>query len=713
MESPIYSNPSDILKSAQSSFSELVDYLMRYYCAGAYEEDVHPHQNISELSLHTLIATYNHSLLRYRKKLEAIEVGIDALSVIPENTILVLHQHQYVLLIKMEGDTAHIRNINNDETICVDSPVLRNALTGVAVTLHNLDAQDADTHLNQPEMVIGRSLLSAIKPAAIEIACCSIFMNLFVFAVPLFTMNVYDRVVPNFATDTLWVLLIGVMIALLFDLLFKIIRHHISCSVSKTVQLNLENQVMQRFLSNYYPANLKAIGHNAILFKEIESTSNFIISKALPALIDLPFIIVFWAVIAYVSGAIVWIPIAGGACILIVNILCDIKTLEKSTNSNGTDRLKAVRIIENLSGIFTIRAFNAGRYFGQLFQKNAFSQAKLHENLEYWSALASALSVFFMQGVSIFVVAAGVYQVHNGNMSVGAIIAVTILSNRSMVPLIAVGSSLSRMRQIRQSINLIKSILCQPAYEMNALAEAQNNSFKEISVNSLQFSYSEKHAPALQNVNLHIKKGEKIAVLGKSGSGKSTLLKLLSGQEKNYTGNITIDGHALHSLPPSLICRHVGLLQQNNFFFAGTLRENVTLGDESLTQSKLQYAYDMSECSEFINKSGEKDAFQILEHGDNLSGGQKQMLALARIFVRNHDILLLDEPTHSLDLAAEARIKDRLKDSMQDKTVIYVTHRLALLPLVNRIIIVDNGRIIADGDRDTILQKLNIAAPKE
>ena len=540
-----------------------------------------------------------------------------------------------------------------------------------------------------------------------EVMLCSFFINIFALALPLFTMNVYDKVVPNYATETLLVLAIGILLAITLDFLFKITRSYILERLSTHIGTRFDFELMGKILHIRSAYMKYSIGELSNIFKEIQTLRDFYATRLAPSCVDLPFFFLFIFVIGSLSWALVIVPISAAAVIFTLNLFAHIPIKSRNAKHFKDSQNKSAFLIDILSGAETLKMFNA--LGAGLFRWNMVSaqSSASAQKTNFLTGSVQSISIAIMQLVNVFVITLGVYEIHQGNLTVGGLIACTILSARAMGPVMAMSGTFSNVKHVRDVIDTINNLLSLPHDNENDRYVSENQTLKgEISFNEVSFSYPGQTIPALRDVSFTIQPGEKVAIIGPTGAGKSTLVKLGAGFVKPTSGNIIIDNYKIENLHATDVRKTFGIVPQGAFFFKDSLRKNITLGHDDIAAEKIEAAIRFSGLEQYVQKMGQGIDFDIGEHGNKLSGGQKQSVALARVFLHNPAVYILDEPTNGMDQAMENKIKQNITEELREKTLILITHRTSLLSLVDRIILLDQGRIVMDGPRDSIMKRL-------
>lgn len=541
----------------------------------------------------------------------------------------------------------------------------------------------------------------------IEIGILTFFINLFALAVPLFTMSVYDRVVPNSAFETLFVLSLGVGVILIFDLIFKSVRNYIIEKTGKKLGLHLEEELMKRVLLIQTQYDDMMTGSKANLFRELQQVREFFATRSLVQVIDFPFFFIALFVIFLISPAVAAVPTIAAILILIFNVLLQIPISNLSAKNLENMQSKQSYLIESIQGSQSIKLTNATST--KLFNwRNivAFSDA-ISLRIQSLNALSMNLSQTVIQLVTMFVIVVGVFEIAAKNLSVGGLIAVTILASRAMVPVINVSMMVIRFKEINESINTINNFWHLPIESQKELEVGIGKLKGQIEFKDVEFFFKDSKYPSLDKISFKINKGEKVGIIGQTGAGKSTLLKLLTGLYTPSSGSIYFDGHDTSTMHPVEVRQNIGVMPQEPFLFNGSLKENIELS-RPISKEKMMELISITGLEELVKKSGKGDGLQVGERGSNLSTGQRQLVAMARAILNDPSMLILDEPTSGLDVGLEKTLINQLKSVIAtDKTVIVITHRFSALDLVDRVIVLSQGKIVADGPKEKILAALS------
>lgn len=535
----------------------------------------------------------------------------------------------------------------------------------------------------------------------------SLVINLIALAAPLFVMNVYDRVVPNQATATLWVLAIGICGAYLFDLLLKSLRSLCLDLAGKKTDLIISATLFERIVGMSMKVRPARVGSYAQNIHEFQGMRDFLTSLTLASLIDLPFTVIILLVIALLGGHLVWIPIIAFPLALGIGHLLQkplTATLER-TMALGAERQSS--LIETLAGLDAVKVNNAESERQYQWEQTIGTLSRLELRVKVLSGLAMNITLLIQQLAGVAMIIFGVYQIIDGNLSMGGLVACYMLSGRALGPLAQLSGLLTRYQQAKVTMVSVD--------QMMELPQERNYDERPLSRQALQgsmefrevdFTYPNQQNLALRRVNLNVRPGEKIGIIGRSGSGKSSLAKLLVGLYQPDSGSLLVDGVDIRQIDVSELRHNIGYVAQDIQLLAGTLRDNLVSGARYVDDEMVLQAAELAGVHEFARLHPQGYELQVGERGQNLSGGQRQNVALARALLLNPPILLLDEPTSAMDNTGEERLKQRLQSVVESKTVILVTHRASLLSLVDRLIVIDRGQILADGPKAAVMEAL-------
>lgn len=545
-------------------------------------------------------------------------------------------------------------------------------------------------------------------PAYLEILAASVLINVFALAIPLFTMNVYDRVVPNHAIETMWVLASGIGLILFFDVFLKFLRAYFIDHASKKLDVSMSATIFEHILGIRSDARPSSVGAFANTVQSFEGFRDFITSTTITVLVDLPFVCLYLLVIYSLGGNLVIVPLCAIPVVFFLGIALQ-SPLSRLTKSNfALSSEKQATLIESLSGIEAIKSTGAEGLMQGRFEQVVIYAAKIGVKLRFLVNSSINVSQLSQHVSHVLVVVFGVYKIIDGELTVGALIACTILTGRSLGPMGQVSAIFTRYFQSVQAYHSINDVMKLPT---DVVADKhylhRPNLEGNINFKNVEYCYPDQTQSVLNNISFRIKAGEKVAIIGKIGCGKSTIAKLLLGLYQPDEGSISIDGTDYLQVNPADIRRQIGYVAQDVVLFYGSVKKNISLGAPGVEDNVIIRAANISGVSNFTNNHPEGFDRQVGERGCNLSSGQRQAVSLARALLLDPRILILDEPTSSMDDSTEAMIKNNLKNYMQaSTTLILVTHKVSMLSLVDRLIVLDNGRIVADGPKESVITAL-------
>ncbi|MDD2508985.1 MAG: type I secretion system permease/ATPase [Aliarcobacter skirrowii] len=543
------------------------------------------------------------------------------------------------------------------------------------------------------------------RKSYIEIGILTFFINIFALALPLFSMSVYDRVVPNNATETLFVLAVGVVIILLFDIFFKSVRNYIIEKVGKELGVYLEEELLKKVLSIQSQYDVMLVGTKANLFRELALIKDFFATKSVVQVVDFPFFFLAVTVIFIISPMIALVPLLVAILVLIFNFAMQVPISNLSKKNIENIQAKHSFLVETIQGSEMIKLSNARST--KLFNwRNiiALTDSVTHK-IQSLNVFSMNLSQTIIQFVTLLVIFVGVFEIANKNLSVGGLIAVTILASRAMVPVIQVSMTVIKLKEIKESLNNINDFWHLPLENDKNIEIGLGEIKGNIEFKNVDFYYKNSKYPSLDNCNIKIKEGEKVGIIGQTGAGKSTFLRILTGLDAPTKGSVYLDDHEISTIHPIEIRQNIGVMPQEPFLFSGTLKENIELATP-VSKKKLMELIKITGLEDLVKKSGQGDGLQVGERGSNLSVGQRHLVALARALLNNPPILILDEPTTGLDVGLEKTLISHMKQVLENKTLIVITHRFAALDLVDRIIVLNQGKVVADGPKNLVLASL-------
>ena len=540
-----------------------------------------------------------------------------------------------------------------------------------------------------------------------DVIIASLLINIFVLATPLFTMNVYDRVIPNDAKDTLWILSIGVLIVYGIDVVLKFLRTYFLETAGKKTDIIASSLIFERVLDLKMSSMPSSVGSMANILKEFESIRSFITSSTISLLIDLPFIILFLITIYYIGGVLVVVPVVIIIFIVFYTLYAKEKLQNSIKQSYEASSMKNGVLIESLSSIETLKSLGATGYSQWKWEEATSQIADKSISSKTISASITTVTSFLLQLNTVAIIIVGTYLIGEKMISMGALIAVVIISSRAIAPMGQVASLLSTFHHTKVSYKALDDIMNMPVEHPQGKKFVARPEYRgNIEFKNVGFIYPNSDKSTLNNLNFRINEGEHIAIIGKIGSGKSTIHKLLLSLYVPNEGAILVDNIDTKQLDPTELRKNIAYVSQDVLLFNGTVKENIVYRLPHIDDEKIIEAATVSGVMDFINKHPKGFDMPVGERGAFLSGGQRQSIAIARAILQDYPIVLLDEPTSAMDSSTEAKFIKSIKEYLKGKTMILVTHKTSLLSLADRVIVMEDGQIVLDGKKDYVVEKL-------
>ncbi len=567
---------------------------------------------------------------------------------------------------------------------------------------------DADTVIH-PKPRFAEWLMQPIRAnrsVYVKVAVAAMMINLFALVTSLFTMTVYDRVLPNNATSSLIGLSIGLGIILLFDFILKILRAYFVDVAGADIDRDIGEDVFGRLLAIRLDQPRGSTGGLAQMLREMETLRDFFASATLVAIVDVPFIFVTLAVMALIGGWLVLVPVALIPIVVITGIVTQPQMDRLSARAMGQSMLKQSVLIETIGGLEMVKSANAGRLLTRRWDEAVEAHAATSLVQRVISNISVTVASSGQQLAYAGVVIAGVGLIASQSLTMGGLIACSILAGRAVAPLAQVATLLSRLTMTRTAYRQLDRFMNMPTETRGAEALALATIDGNIEFRDVHFTYPGATEAALNGVSFKIDPGEKVAILGRVGSGKSTIARIVLGLYPPEQGLVLIDGTEVRQHDSAQMRRHIGSVLQDTVLLSGTVRDNILLDRDHIDDAELLRAARLSGTHDFMGRLANGYELRLADRGDSLSGGQRQSIAVARALAGKPSILLLDEPTSAMDTQTEMALIDRLQRELADRTAILITHRLPLLKLVSRIIVIDAGKVVADGPRDAILKQI-------
>ncbi len=636
--------------------------------------------------------------------------GLDKIPELAMPALLLLREGRSALLLGWDeqGRARVMLSESEGGEVRVNAEVLAKDYSGqvfFAQPLHKFD-------FNRGELIPRatswfRDTLKRSRWLYIDAIAASFLINLIGLATPLFVMNVYDRVVPNQAEATLWVMAIGITGVFFFDLLLKTLRGLCLDLAGKKTDLIISATLFERIVGMAMKVRPARVGSFAQNIHEFQSLRDFLASLTLASVIDLPFTLLILAVIAMIGGHLVWIPILAFPLVALIGWALQRPLADTMQRSMALAAERQSSLIESLAGLDAVKVNNAESERQYIWEQTIGTLSRLELRARMLSSLAMNSTMLLQQLAGVVVIVLGVYQIMAGNLSMGGLIACYMLSSRALGPLTQISGLLTRYQQAKVTLESVNQMMELPQERHEDERPLKRQSLQgAVEFRQVDFHYPDQQQAALQKISLVVRPGEKIGIIGRSGSGKSSLAKLIVGLYQPDGGSLLVDGIDVRQLDVSDLRYNIGYVPQDIQLFSGTLRDNLVSGARYVEDELVLQASELAGVHEFARLHPKGYELQVGERGQNLSGGQRQNIALARALLLDPPILLLDEPTSAMDNSGEERLKQRLSAVIGTKTLLLVTHRASMLSLVDRLIIVDRGQIIADGPKGSVMEAL-------
>ncbi|RBP46030.1 ATP-binding cassette subfamily C protein LapB [Roseimicrobium gellanilyticum] len=622
-----------------------------------------------------------------------------------------------VLLPGRAGDIEFEAMDGSGRVFAGNARALRKAYSGYAILLRRHDdftsvagAAGEIDHAAQRRRWFW-STLWRFRADYLRLLPASFLVNLFAFALPFFTMLVYNRVVPNSAEETLWVLATGVGAIFAFEYIMRLMRGYVLKESGREMDRVLASDLFLQILSLEMRVRPPSSGMLAGRAKSYEVLRDFFVSASILALADVPFAILMTAATFFLGGQVIgWLMVASISLTIFFQLLIQ-PALRRSVVDGSESGLERQTLVsETVNGMETVKASNAEGALLAKFERAVTESSRKEVRAHWYSLLGDSTTKAIINVTSIAIIVASVYQIQKGEMSLGGMIACVMLGSRIMTPLAMAAGLMTRLQQALHALGGLNTMMALPRETAEERMFIQKRSFRPTyEFHHVSLAYPGQSVPSLADLTLSISQGERVALLGRMGSGKSTLLRLMTKIYEPTSGEITLDGISMPQYHPAVVREHVGYLPQNAAIFCGTLKDNITLGARGITDEQVMDVVQMVGLASFVVRNSAGIHAQVGEQGSLLSGGQRQALSLARVLVRRPKMLLLDEPTASLDLQAEQQFMNCLSNYLAGdatRTLVVATHKSSLLKIATRIIILHEGRIHHDGPAEGAIEHL-------
>ena len=538
-----------------------------------------------------------------------------------------------------------------------------------------------------------------------QVIIAAMITNFLGLATSLFSMVVYDRVVPNNATESLIALTVGILIALSCDFVIKSLRAQFIDKAGKGADIKMSRMIFDKIINMKLDTRQRKSGALATIVREFDTLREFFTSATLVAVVDLPFIFFFIWVIYLIAGPLAIIPLIAVPVVISTGLIIQPFLAKIAAGTMETSMSKQSVLIETLNGLETVQATGSGRLMRKRFEEATLSQSDFGLKNRFLSQFAINSTGTIQQLAQVAVIFFGVFLIQSKSITMGAMIAASILSGRTLAPLTQLASALSRANSARQAYRSVDSLMREQSIDGNSVPVQRLSRPQlrgEIELKNVSYSFPGSNSAIIRNLSLKITAGQHVAILGKMGSGKSTLARLMAGLLQPTEGSILIDGVEMRQIDKSDIRRNMGVMLQETWLFSGSIRENIQMGYYEYDDAHILNLAKLSGVDDFV--SGHPQGYDLLlrERGEGLSGGQRQSINLARALLHSPNLLILDEPTSSMDNATEQYVLERLESWIAGRTLVAVTHRNTMLSLCDRVLVMDKGAVISDTKSDRL-----------
>ena len=551
------------------------------------------------------------------------------------------------------------------------------------------------------------------KKLYIQVMVASAFINVFALFSAFYIMVVYDRVIPNNAIESLMALTVGILVIVVFDFSMKVLRGLYTDKASAMVDIDVSENLFDRISRNEQLIN-QPTGMVSAVVKEFDLLKDFIASASFVAFVDLPFIFLFIFVLYTIGGPVAAVPAVIVVVVIIAGLIIQPVIRKLSYNAAQDGQSKQSVIVEVLAGMETLKTLKGIDILRDRWVDSVDRQGITSAKSKFWSQLTTNFSLSGQQLSQVGIIVYGVFLIAEGSLTMGSLIACVILSGRTLAPLGQVSNLLGRFNQAMTAYVNFGQLMQQPVREINRSSQVRVDKIEgQITITNVSLTYPEQKEAVINKVNLKVAAGEKIAIVGKIASGKTSLLRLITGLYDPSEGSVKIDKSDITHMHPDDIRNHIGVVMQIPILFSGTLKENLLMGNPNATDKEMVAAAKIANVDAIASSLPDGYESLIAEGGKQLSGGQRQAICIARAFVGDPKIIIMDEPSSAMDSGSEQQLLEILKDKLVNKTLILITHRGTLLSLVSRVVVIDNGRILADGPKDKVLQAASQQAQKQ
>lgn len=705
-----------ISKSSNTdSLLECLVFLSKYYDRRASVESF-----VSNLAMYNSIMTpkmFIESAKKIALKVNSVKRDISDISNAALPAVLILENNEACILLNIDYSSKEAKvimpKLSLGET-CISLNDLKKTYTSYMLVIkpnYNFENRiKKDIKLGHARDWFWGTMKSN-KVIYKRVILAALIINMFLLATPIFTMNVYDRVLPNNALSTLWVLAFGILIVMVFDFVLKLLRAQFIEMAGKRADIIMSSKIFNQLMNIRLEEKPASTGQFVSRLQSFESVREFFTSATIASIVDLPFIILFIIIIFYIGGPVGYISIFTVFLAFSFSYYMQRPIKEAVEKSTKEEQIKQTILTESVAGLEIIKSVRAQNRMMSHWENSVEKTSKYGKEAHFLSQIVTFFTAFISQFSNIAIVILGVYLASEGEMTMGAIIASMMLNGRVISPVSQIVGMIIRFDRTMLSLKNIDEIMnmsVERDEDRHYLSRTDLNG--DIEFKDVCFSYKDQKFDVLKNINLKIKQGEKIGIIGKIGSGKSTLWKLIMNLYEPKSGSVLIDKTDIRQIDPVDLRKSIGCVPQEPFLFMGSIKDNISIGEYNASDENILSAAKVTGVHDFLGKHEAGYDLMVGERGEGLSGGERQSITLARAILTNPHILIMDEPTNSMDGQTEEVFKRRIKSIVKDKTLILVTHRPSILSLVDRLIVMDDGKIIADGPKEEVLHALSLKA---
>lgn len=623
---------------------------------------------------------------------------------------IIMHDNmQACILLEKNKNTARIYNPQTAEEESIDLSDLQENYAGYIILVHpRAEFKNPDSaNQNNPDEHWFWSVVDANRGTYLMAMLGAVFINLFALTSPLYIMNVYDRVIPNNAIETGWALGIGALVVYGFELAMRIIRSYLIDFAGQRIDVIAARRIFDQVLNMRLAHRPKSSGVFANMLRDFDSVRDFFTSATITTLVDLPFALFFLFIIYQIGGPIAFILAGLIVAVFVVGLLIQIPLKKRVRSAIHAAEAKHGLLIETISGLETIKTIGADGLMRARYMAHVGENASHGHRSRFWSGLGVHVATFFQHSATILVVLMGMYLVRDAQLTMGGLIACVILGGRAIAPIGQIANLMARYHQAGNALKTLETIMDQPVDRPDQKQYLNRSKLNgKITFEGITFSYPQVNNKVLQGASFTINPGEKIGVIGRIGSGKSTIARLMMGLYEPDEGSILLDDTDMRQIDPADLRRNIAYISQDITLFTGSIRDNIALSKPHADEETILKIAKASGVHDFVSRHPMGYDAPVGEQGSALSGGQRQAIALARAMLVEPQILLCDEPTNAMDVHAENAFCKYIENQIGDRTLILITHKQHMLNLVDRLILLDNGKIIMDAPRQDVLDAL-------